>query len=224
MPLPKRNEVAVSIKVWGRRTSANVQKVVWALEEIEADYELEERGGRFGGLDDPAYLAMNPNALVPTIRDGDLILWESSAIVRYLAAKYAEGLLYPTDPGDRALVDQWADWTNTRFQPAWIGVFWAAYRTKAEKQDKAVIAKNLAEAGKCFAILDRQLSDKQFLAGDSLTYADIIAGASLYRWYTMPDIERPENPAVAAWYERLQERPGFRTGVMVPYDELRWTV
>lgn len=211
------------LKLWGRRTSANVQKVVWALEEIAAEYEVEERGGRFGGLDDPGYRAMNPNALVPTIRDGDLTLWESSAIVRYLSAKYADGLLFPTDPAQRAIVDQWTDWTNTRFQPAWIGVFWSAYRTKPEKQDKTAITKNLAEAGKCFAILDRRLSETPFLGGNGLTYADIIAGAGLYRWYTMPDIERPETPAVAAWYERLKERPGFRTGVMVPYEELRWT-
>lgn len=223
MPAGKRNEDNVGkIKVWGRRTSANVQKVIWALEEVGADYEVEERGGRFGGLEDTAYLAMNPNGLVPTMRDGDLTLWESGAIVRYLCARYGGGL-YPADPADRAIADQWAEWTQTRFQPAWIRVFWEAYRRKPERQDKAVIAAALEEAGKCFAILDRRLGEAPFLGGEGLTYADIFAGVSLYRWYAM-EIERPNSPAVAAWYERLRARPGYRTGVMVSFEELKWSI
>lgn len=219
----ERNEEIMAIRVWGRRSSANVQKVLWALEEIGADYEVEERGGRFGGLDDPAYLAMNPNGLVPTIRDGDLTLWESSAIVRYLCARYSAGRLYPADVRERAIADQWTDWTLTRFQPAWIDVFWKAYRTRPERQDAAAIAAALATAKRAFAILDQRLGASACLGGPAPTYADIVAGVALYRWYGM-EIERPDTPAVAAWYERLKERPAFRTAVMVPYDELRWTV
>ena len=210
------------IKVWGRLTSANVQKVIWALEEIELPYQHENRGGRFGGLDDPGYLAMNPNGLVPTIRDGELTLWESHAIVRYLSARYAEGLLYPIDPLERAIVDQWTDWTATRFQPAWIGVFWSTYRTRPENRRPDVIAAGLKEAEKTFAILDQRLQVTPYLGGDSLTYADIVAGISLHRWFEI-DIERQPMPGVEAWYARLRERPAFRKGVMVPFDELKGT-
>ncbi len=210
------------IKVWGRLSSANVQKVIWALEEIEQPYEVEQRGGRYGGLDDPDYMAMNPNALVPTIRDGDLTLWESTAIVRYLCAQYASGLLYPVEPAARAVADQWTDWTISRFQPAWLGVFWRTYRTRPERRDPAAISAVLAEAGKCFAILEARLAQVPYLAGPVLTYADIVAGSSLYRWYEM-EIDRPETPAVAAWYARLQKRPAFAKAVMVDFSELKDT-
>lgn len=209
------------LRLWGRRTSANVQKAVWALEEVAVGYEIEERGGRFGGLDDPAYLAMNPNGFVPTLRDGDLTLWESGAIVRYLCARYGDDL-YPTDPKARAISDQWAEWSQTRYQPAWISVFWKTYRTRPERRDHAAISAALSEAGKCFAILDRRLRASPFLAGEFLTYADIFVGTGLFRWFGM-DIDRPETPAVAEWYERLKSRKGYQIGVMVPYDELRWT-
>jgi glutathione S-transferase len=213
----------MAIKLWGRLTSANVQKVVWTLEEIEIPYEHENRGGRFGGLDDPQYLAMNPNGLVPTLRDGDLVLWESHAIVRYLSAVYADGLLFPSDPTDRAVADQWTDWTATRFQPAWIGLFWSAYRTRPERQNAETIAAALTETNKCLAILEQRLGESSFLGGGSPTYADVVAGVSLFRWSTM-EIERPDLPAVAAWHDRLRERPAFRKAVEVPYEELKWTI
>lgn len=211
------------ITLYGRLSSANVQKAVWALEELELDYELEERGGRFGGVNDPAYLAMNPNGLVPTLRDGTLVVWESHAIVRYLSAEYADGLLSPTIPRDRALADQWTDWTATRFQPAWIGVFWSGFRTRAENRNPDTIAGFRAEAAKCFAIMDRQLQSSPFLAGDELTYADIVAGIALYRWTTM-GTEAPLLPAVAAWHELLRQRPAFVKAVEVPYAELKDTL
>jgi glutathione S-transferase len=209
--------------LWGRLTSANVQKVVWALEDIGVPYRQEDRGGRHGGLDDPAYLAMNPNGLVPTIRDGELVLWESHAIVRYLCARYARGTLWPEDPVERAIVDQWTDWTATRFQPAWIDVFWKAYRTKPERQQPELIARALAEARRAFTILEGRLQGVPFLGGERFTYADIVAGIALYRWYGM-EIERPDLPAVAAWHERLRARPAYRKGVMVPFEELRGTI
>jgi glutathione S-transferase len=211
-----------NIKVWGRLTSANVQKAIWALEELALPYEHENRGGRFGGLDDPTYVAMNPNGLIPTLRDGDLILWESHAIVRYLTGRYAEGTLFPGNATERAIVDQWTDWTATRFQPAWLGVFWLTYRTKPENQKPDAIAAALAEARKAFAILDQRLGDAPFLGGEHLTYADIVAGIALYRWYEI-DIERPDLPAITAWYARLRERAAFRKAVMVPFDELKGT-
>lgn len=209
------------ITLWGRLTSANVQKVVWVLEELELDYEHIQVGGRFGGTDSPAFVAMNPNRLVPVLRDGALTLWESHAIVRYLSAEYADGLLFPSLPRDRAVVDQWTDWTATRFQPAWIGVFWKVYRTRPENRVAADIAKARDESAGCFAILDQRLSDVPYLGGETLTYADIAAGVALYRWVEMG--EAPLPPAVAAWHARLRERPAFRKGVEVDFRELRET-
>lgn len=209
-------------KVFGRLTSANVQKVIWVLEELELPYDHENRGGRYGGLNDPAYLAMNPNGLVPVLRDGTLVLWESHAIVRYLAAQYADGLLFPSRPEERAVVDQWTDWTATRFQPAWIGVFWSVYRTRPERRNAAEIARNREEAARCFAILDQRLSRLPYLAGDQLTYADIVAGIALFRWTTM-GTEAGLPWGVAAWHERLRERPAFRKAVEVDFSELKET-
>jgi glutathione S-transferase len=208
------------ITLWGRLSSANVQKAVWALEELGLSYEHVPLGGRFGGTNDPTYLAMNPNGLVPTLRDGDLILWESHAIVRYLAATYGVDSLFPADPRERAIVDQWTDWTATTFQPAWINVFWLLVRTPALDQDRAAIDKAVAATSRYFGILDQRLGQAPFLGGDRLTYADIVAGVSLYRWTTM-EIDRPLLPNVEYWHARLSERAAFRKAVNVDYEELR---
>jgi glutathione S-transferase len=208
-----------SITVWGRLNSANVQKVVWALEELGLSYDHVPLGGKFGGLDDPAYRAMNPNGKVPTLRDGDLTLWESHAIVRYLAATYGNGTLWPSDAKQRAAVDQWTDWTATTFQPAWIDVFWKLVRTPAAQHDKPAIEKAKASAFALYGMLEKRLGEAAFIGGEQLTYADITAGASMFRWMTMP-IERPTMPNLAAWYERLQARPAFRKGVCVSYEDL----
>jgi len=200
-------------------SSINVQKVIWALEETGAAYEQIDRGGKFGGLDDPAYRAMNPNGKVPTLRDGDLIVWESHAIVRYLAATYSAGGLWPTDAKARALADQWTDWTATTFQPAWIDVFWLFVRTPKADHDKVAIGKALAASFNAYGILDRRLAEAPFLAGEALTYADIVAGVSMYRWMTM-EIQRPELPNLAAWYQRLSARPAFQKAVCVSYADM----
>jgi len=209
-----------TITLWGRLNSANVQKAVWALEELELPYEHVPLGGRWRGNDAPDYLAMNPNGLVPTLRDGDVTVWESHAIVRYLSAEYGSGLLFPMEARDRAIVDQWTDWTATTFQPAWIGLFWSKVRTPPEQQDAATIERLLAATNRCLAMLERRLGEAKYLGGAQFTYADIVAGVAMYRWSTM-EIERPELPAVAAWHARLNERQAFRKAVNVPYDDLR---
>lgn len=213
-------EMAVTITLWGRLTSANVQKVVFALEELGLGYEHVPLGGRFGGNDAPDYLAMNPNGLVPTLRDGDLTVWESHAIVRYLAGAYGAGSLWPAGPRERAVTDQWADWTATTFQAAWIEVFWKVVRTPVEKHDKAAIEKAIAATERCLAIMDGRLGDAPWLGGERLTYADIVASVALYRWTTM-DIPRRPFANVEAWHARLNERPAFRRAVNVDYEELR---
>jgi glutathione S-transferase len=208
------------ITLYGRKTSVNVQKAVWVLEELRVPYTQVELGLDFGGLDTPEYLAMNPNGLVPTLKDGELVLWESHAVVRYLAGNYGAGNLWPESPRVRALADQWTDWTATRFQPAWTAVFTAVVRTKPEARDKAAIARAVEAAKACFRILDPVLARTPYLLGDRLTYGDIAAGAMLYRWYTM-DIPREPMAGVDAWYERLKARPAYAKGVCVDYDVLR---
>lgn len=209
----------MSITLWGRLNSANVQKVVWVLEELELPYAHVPLGGSHGGNNAPEYLAMNPNGLVPTLRDGEVTVWESHAIVRYLSAEYGSGLLFPMEARDRAVVDQWTDWTATTFQPAWIGVFWAKVRTPSAQQDGAAIARLAAATNRCFEMMEARLAQVPYLGGQQFSYADIVAGAAMYRWASM-DMGGPELPAVEAWHERLNGRRAFRKAINVPYDEL----
>ncbi len=209
----------MSITLWGRLSSCNVQKAAWALEELELPYEHVPLGGVHGGTDTPEYRAMNPNGLVPTLRDGELVIWESHAIVRFLSAEYGSGLLFPMEARDRAVVDQWTDWTATTFQPAWIGLFWAKVRTPEAEQDAAAIGKALAATNRCMVVVEERLARTPYLGGREFSYADIVAGVAMYRWSTM-QIEQPVLPHVAAWHARLNDRAAFRKAVNVPYGEL----
>ena len=209
----------MAITLWGRASSANVQKVRWALGEIGLAYEHIPLGGPYGGNTDPAYLAMNPNGLVPTLRDGDLIVWESHAILRYLAATYSAGGLWPESASTRATADQWTDWTATTFQPAWIDAFWKTVRTPQAQHDPAAIAKALNATERCFGIMEGRLATSPYLGGRDLTYADLAAGVAMFRWSTM-SIERRSHPAAEAWHGRLRERSAFREAVEIDYSEL----
>ena len=211
--------MSLGLTLWGRTSSANVQKVLWALGELGLVYEHRLVGGPHGGLDEPHYRAMNPNGLVPTLQDGDLVLWESHAILRYLAATYGADMLCRQDVRERAIVDQWTDWTATTFQPAWISVFWLSVRTPPEQHDRKAIATAYAKAVSALRILDAHLAERDYLAGNSLSYADVAAGVALFRWFTM-ELDRPAMPGVENWYRRLELRPAFRQAVMVDYAEL----
>lgn len=209
------------LKIWGRRNSINVQKVMWAVGELGVAHERIDAGGLFRGLDTDAYGAMNPNRRVPTIDDDGVVVWESNAIVRYLAAKYGAGTLWPTDPGERALSDMWMEWTMADLQPAFVGgVFWAFYRTPEPQRNWPAIRQGVARSAILFRILDRHLEGKAFVAGERLTIGDIAAGAQLYRYYEL-EIDRPNMPNVEAWYARLRQRPAYREHVMVPFDDLK---
>jgi glutathione S-transferase len=210
----------MSITLWGRASSANVQKVRWALAELALPYEHVSLGGRFGGNREPDYLALNPNGLVPTLRDGEIVVWESYAVLRYLAASYGVGGLWPVEPAQRAAADQWTDWTATTFQPAWIDVFWKLVRTPEAERDSGAIARGIAETERCFAIMDGRLAQSRFLGGELLTYADLAAGVAMFRWTTM-DIERQSHPHVERWHTALRQRQAFRDMVEVDYSELR---
>ena len=208
------------LKVWGRRTSLNVQKVMWAIGELDLAHEHIDAGGDFGGLDTDEFGAMNPNRRVPVIDDDGTAVWESHAIVRYLAAKYGAGNLWPEDPALRAETDMWTDWTLADLQPAFIGLFWNLWRTPEEQRNWNLIRRGVARSAILFQVLDRHLADRPFIAGETLTYGDIPAGAQLYRYFEL-QIDRPAIPNVEAWYERLKQREPYRTHVMVEFESLK---
>lgn len=208
------------LRIWGRRNSINVQKVMWAVGELKLPHERIDAGGPFGGLDTEEFGRLNPNRRVPVIDDGGSVVWESHAIVRYLAGRYGAGSLAPEDPALRAQSDMWTDWTLADLQPAFMGVFWNFYRTPEAQRNWPMIRQGIARSTILFRLLDKHLEDRNFLAGDTLTLGDIPAGAQLFRYFTL-QIDRPALPNVEAWYARLQEREAYRTHVMVPYEDLR---
>jgi glutathione S-transferase len=209
------------LKVWGRRSSFNVQKVMWLIGELGLQHQHIDAGGSFGGLDAPDFLAMNPHGRIPVIADDDAIAWESHAILRYLAARHGAGIFWSDDPVARARVDGWMDWSQTSLQPDFlIGVFWGFFRTPEDKRNWPAIRAALARCASDFGKLDRLLEDRAFLLGDALTLADITAGTSLYRYFEL-EIDRPQLKQVERWYRTLQQRAAFRDHVMIPFEELR---
>jgi glutathione S-transferase len=203
------------LKVWGRKNSINVQKVMWTVGELALDHERVDAGGQFGRTKDPEYLAMNPNALVPTIDDNGFVLWESNAIVRYLAAKHTAGRLWPADVQARADADRWMDWAITTVIPAMGPVFWGLIRTPPEKRDAAAIEASRVKCADALSIFDKHISKRDFAGGKSLSMGDIPIGCAVNRWYSLP-IERPKMPALEAYYQRLQQRTPYKTHVMIP--------
>lgn len=135
------------IKIWGRTDSSNVQKVLWCCGELGVPFERLDWGGKFGGNKDPEYTAMNPNGLVPTIKDGDFVLWESNSIMRYLNAKYGNGRLLPASPEAMANANRWMDWQLSSFNGNIVPLFFATVRTPPEKRDPQAIQARPAMGG-----------------------------------------------------------------------------
>ncbi len=200
------------LKVIGRDNSSNVMKVVWACAEIGVPFERVDMGGEFGMSAE--YLAMNPNARVPSIIDGDFSLWESNAIVRYLAQKHSDGGLWPADVQLRADMDRWMDWQQTTLGPAFRDVFWGLVRTpEAERNYDAINAAVNASAA-AFRILDHKLEGRDYLGGSELTMGDIPFCGFVHRWFGIDIDGRPDDmPNLRAWYDRLCQRPAFRTHI-----------
>jgi glutathione S-transferase len=209
------------LKVWGRRTALNVQKVLWLIGELDLAYENVPAGGGFGRLDDPGFRALNPHGRIPVLEDSGLAVWESHAILRYLAARYGGEPFRDEDPGRRAQAEAWMDWSLTALQPAFLdGVFQAFYRTPERQRDWPAIRAAQVRCAELFGRLDTILSTRPFLTGEALSLADIPAGALLYRYFEL-ELERPALPHVEGWYARLSERSAYRQHVMVPFEELR---
>jgi len=195
------------LRIWGRLSSVNVQKVVWCADELRLAYERVDAGGKFGRNDTPEYLAMNPNGLVPVIEDDGFVLYESNAIVRYLAAR--DPALLPADPRRRADVDRWMEWQSTSYTPAMGVAFWQLVRTPEAQRDAVAIEASRAKSEKLSAILDAHLASRRFITGDTFTVADIVNGCAAHRWLHLP-LARERRPHLERWYAELAARPASR--------------
>lgn len=209
------------LTVFGRATSSNVQAVMWGIGELGLAHERLDYGHVHGGLDTAEFRAMSPHGLVPVIRDGDLVVWESCAILRYLAARYGDGgAFWPADSVARAPVDMWAEWGKTSFCTAFTGpIFWARVRTAAADRDEAALARGLAGFDRALGILEEQIGAGPYVCG-AFSLADIVIGHVLFRYFEI-DIPRAGRPGIAAYYDRLKARPAFAEHVMVDYAPLR---
>jgi glutathione S-transferase len=197
------------LKIYGVKTSSNVQKVLWCCGELGLAFEREEIGGAFGKNRSPEYLALNPNGLVPTIDEGGFVLWESNVIVRYLSAKHGMGKLCPADLQKRADIERWMDWQQTAVGPPMGVLFRAMLRQPPDKIPEDQIRTAVQKAGDNWRILDAHLSGRPFVGGAALSMGDIALGNAVHRWFKLP-IERPDLRQVKRWYERLCERPSYR--------------
>ena len=208
------------LKIWGRNTSINVQKVMWAIGELGIPHERIDVGGAFGRTKEPFYLAMNPNSLVPTLEEDDgFTLWESNTIVRYLAAKHGAGTLEPGDPHERARASQWMDWMLTVCAPAIHPLFWGLIRTPPEKRDNAKIDEAREKTADALRMLDTQLGKTRFAAGDAFSIGDIPVGLITYRFRKLvPDRTGMGLDNLERWFLGLEQRKAFKDQILpVPF-------
>jgi glutathione S-transferase len=206
------------LRIWGRNTSSNVQKAMWAIGELQLPCERIDVGGPYGKNREAEYLAINPNGLVPTLEEEDgYTLWESNSIVRYLAAKHGAGSLEPYDLRERANAQRWMDWQLSVANPAITPVFWGLIRTPPEKRDPKAIEAGRIASIEAMKIMDAQLARTRFLAGDAFTYGDIPLGPVAYRFFRLVT-EKPAMPNLERWYAELCARPAFKAHVLdVPF-------
>lgn len=199
------------LKILGKSSSINVRKVLWTCAELQLSYAQEEWGSGFQSTETAAFKALNPNALVPVLLDGDFVLWESNSICRYLASQYPDKVLLPDSPKQRALIEQWMDWQSTELNNSWRYAFMHLVRKSPAFSDVAAVANSIDAWNKQMQILNAALEKTAaYITGAEFTLADIVLGLSVNRWLMTP-IEKPELPAVAAYYQQLSLRPAFQT-------------
>jgi glutathione S-transferase len=201
------------IRILGRKSSSNVQKVLWCCAEIGLAHEREDVGAQYGRNRTPEYLTLNPNGLVPTMIEDDFVLWESNAIVRYLASQYGNGRLWPSDPRVAASASRWMDWQLSALA-APLAVLYRSLLKRGEQLSAAEVMAAKQRANAMWTLLDGELAKSRYVAGSELTVGDIAFGNSIARWYAVP-LERPELPNLRAWFERLSARPAFRASIEV---------
>jgi glutathione S-transferase len=205
------------ITIWGRANSVNVQKVLWCLSELDLAYTRIDAGMAFGRNQEPDYLAMNPNGRIPTLVDGDFVLWESNSIMRYLALAYRpQSTLYPSAPRRRAAVDRWLDWTLSTMQPVDRPVFWALVRTPVEQRDMAAIQRDVDAEAAQWRIVEAQLASRRFIEGDDFTLADIALGAYARRWLGVEGVCKPRLAQLERWFAEFAKRGGFQQFIAPP--------
>ena len=198
-----------TLKIWGRMSSVNVKKVVWAAQELGLNFERHEAGGVHGVVKTPEYMALNPNSQVPVVEDGDYVLWESNVITRYLCAKHSPGNFYPTDLQERFDAERWMEWQQTMVNPASRNGFWHLIRLPADQRDPAVIAQSNALVEPLMAMLDAHLAKHSFIVGKRFTMADIPLGCEVHRWLALPQARQPR-PNVERWFASLLARPASK--------------
>ena len=206
---------AHAVQIWGRLNSLNVRKVVWAAQEVSVPFTRTDAGMAFGIVKTPQYLQMNPNALVPTLQDGTLVLWESNVIVRYLLAKYGNDTLYPQDLAQRFEAERWMDWQQTTLNRAGGAAFLQLIRTPEAQRDHAAIAQSVAAMAPLLEQLNTYLADRAYLAGDHFGMADIPVGCDIHRWFGLPPA-RPALPHLERWYASVAARPAARGVLELP--------
>lgn len=203
------------LKLWGRANSSNLKKVTWLCEEMGLPYNRIDAGMSFGVVNTPEYRKLNPNGLVPTIEEDGFVLWESNAIVRYLAAKHSAGKLWPEDLNIRAEADKWMDWQNTTFWPNFRPLFWNLVRTPPDQRDTAAMEDSRLKTAEVLGYLDAHLKNRSYIVGETLTMGDIPMGCAIWRWIGLP-IERTELPNLQRWFDNLSSRPAYKKVVMLP--------
>ena len=202
--------------IWGRANSVNVQKVLWALDELDVRFERIDAGMNFGHVDGADYRALNPNGRVPTLDHDGFVLWESHAILRYLCLAFDGAALYPAEPQLRGGLERWLDWVLSTLQPGERPMFWGLIRTPPAERDMAAIQRATDAVAASWAILDRHLDGRTHLAGDAMTIADISVGCFARRWFGLQGVTKPAFPHLQRWYDTLAARPGFQRHVAAP--------
>lgn len=198
------------LKILGRDNSINVRKVLWLCEELNLEYEREDWGRAFRSAQSPEYLQLNPNGQIPVVLDGDLVLWQSNSIIRYLANAYdKEHKLYPTQAKERFFVDQWIDWQAIELNNSWTYTIMSLLRHSPNHQDPDLLKKGIDNWNHHMQILDQQLAKTQaYVAGTEFTLADIPIGLSVQRWKATP-FDHPTLKHVDQYFELLNQRAGF---------------
>ena len=197
------------LHIWGRLSSINVRKVVWAASEVGGPVQRTDAGGSFGLVQTPGYLHLNPHALVPVLQDGDTTLWESNVIVRYLAARFPESGLLPGSLAQRFEAEQWMDWQQTSTNPAGRDAFLHLVRLPPEQRKPQRVQQSVAATEPLLSLLDQRLAQREFVLGDQFSMADIPLGCEVHRWFALP-LSRPSWPHLERWFAQLQARPASK--------------
>ena len=209
------------LKLWGRKNSSNVKKVMWTCAVLGVPYERIDAGLHFGITTTDDFREKNPNGMIPVIDDDGFILWESNAICRYLCAKHPLAPFWPSDPKIRASADRWMDWQLTTLGPPIGPAFMQLVRAPQEEWDMKMISTNIPKAAQAWKIADKQLGKTKWLTGDDFTVGDVPLAILAYTWFEMPlaraGLEQHRVPManVDRWYAQLNAMPNFREIVAI---------